>query len=149
MKLVENIPLDTHAIAGLIRDRKDLSLTWPLAKHPFDHDQWREALNPEKGHTPFLVYKNDQLIGHAALRITEEDRVYAASFLYLLPQQRCKGLGGQMVSLLEQYAKERLAARKLILVVRTYNQMARRCYAKCGFKEDGRNGTLIQMSKAC
>ncbi len=147
MKLVENIPLDTHAISGLIKDPADLSLVWPKAKHPFDHDQWREALNPEKGHTSFLVYEDDQLIGHAALRMTEMPNVYALSFLYLLPQARSKGLGEQMVSLLEQYAKERLPVRKLILVVRTYNQMARRCYVKCGFKEDGRDGTLIQMSK--
>ncbi len=149
MKLVENIPLDTHAIAGLIRDRNDLGLVWPQAKYPFNHEQWREALNPEKGHIPFLVYKNDQLIGHAALRITEEPKVYAVSFLYLLPHLRSKGLGGQMVFLLEEYAKEKLWARKLTLVVRTYNQAARRCYSKCGFKQDGRNGTLVQMSKAC
>jgi RimJ/RimL family protein N-acetyltransferase len=40
-----------------------------------------------------------------------------------------------------------LAARKLILVVRTYNHSAFKCYRKCGFKEDGREGTLIRMSK--
>lgn len=147
MKLVENIPLDTHAISDLIKERGDLSLVWPIAKYPFDHDQWREALNPEEGHMPFLVYKDDQLIGHAALRTTETPNVYAVSFLYLLAQIRSQGLGERMVSLLEQYAKERLSARKLTLVVRTYNQMARRCYVKSGFKEDGRDGTLIQMSK--
>jgi len=147
MKLVENIPLDTHVISDLIKDPGDLSLVWPLAKYPFDHNQWREALNPEKGHTPLLVFKDDQLIGHAALRKTETPSVYAVSFLYLLPQIRSKGLGEQMISLLEKYAKERLSARKLILVVRTYNQVARRCYVKCGFKEDGRDGTLIKMSK--
>jgi RimJ/RimL family protein N-acetyltransferase len=147
MKLVENIPLDTQAIADLIKDHGELSLVWPIAKYPFDHNQWREALNPAEGHIPFLVYENDQLIGHAALRITETPNVYAVSFLYLLPQVRSKGLGVQMVSLLAQYAKEKLFAIKLILAVRTYNQVARRCYLKCGFKEDRQDGTLIQMSK--
>jgi RimJ/RimL family protein N-acetyltransferase len=52
-----------------------------------------------------------------------------------------------MIGLLEQYAREKLSARKLILVARTYNPMALRCYSKCGFQEDSREETLIRMSK--
>jgi len=69
------------------------------------------------------------------------------SFLYLLPQLRSKGLGEKMIGLLEQYAKEKLSAKKLILVTRTYNPMALKCYTKCGFKEYSREETLIRMSK--
>lgn len=52
MELVENIPLDTHVVADLIIDPDDLHLVWPMAEYPFDHDQWREALDPEAGNRP-------------------------------------------------------------------------------------------------
>jgi hypothetical protein len=129
--LVENIPLDTKVIASLISDRQDLHLVWPVAKWPFDHDQWREVLDPDAGNKPFLVYEGKHLIGHAALRKTEKSDVYTVSYLYLLPQLR----------------SEKLSARKLVLVTRTYNPMALRCYTKCGFQEYSREETLIRMSK--
>ena len=147
MRLVENIPLDTQVIASLMSARQDLYLVWPLAKWPFDHDQWREVLDPNAGNKPFLVYQGEQLIGHAALRTTEDSGVYIVSYLYLLPQLRSQGLGETMIGLLEQYATEKLSAKKLILVARTYNPMALRCYTKCGFQEDSREETLIRMSK--
>ena len=147
MRLVENIPLDTQVIASLMSDREDLHLVWPLATWPFDHDQWREVLDPDAGNKPFLVYQGKQLIGHAALRKTEESGVYIVSYLYLLPQLRSQGLGETMIGLLEQYATEKLSAKKLILVARTYNPMALRCYTKCGFLEYSREETLIRMSK--
>ena len=147
MRLVENIPLNTQIIASLISDREDLHLVWPVAKWPFDHDQWREVLNPDAGNKPFLVFEGEQLIGHAALRTTEESDVYAVSFLYLLPRLRSQGLGENIIGLLEQYATEKLSVKKLILVARTYNPMALRCYTKCGFKEYSREETLIRMSK--
>ncbi|MDH3557649.1 MAG: GNAT family N-acetyltransferase [Deltaproteobacteria bacterium] len=145
--MVENIPLNTQIIASLISDREDLHLVWPVAKWPFDHDQWREVLNPDAGNKPFLVFEGEQLIGHAALRKTEESDVYAVSFLYLLPRLRSQGLGENIIGLLEQYATEKLSVKKLILVARTYNPMALRCYTKCGFKEYSREETLIRMSK--
>jgi RimJ/RimL family protein N-acetyltransferase len=145
--LVENIPLDTQAIASLISDREDLHLVWPKAKWPFDHDQWREVLDPDAGNKPFLVFEGGQLIGHAALRKTEESDVYAVSFLYLLPRLRSQGLGENIIGLLEQYATEKLSAKKLTLVARAYNPMALRCYTKCDFKEYSREATLIRMSK--
>ncbi|MGB5922267.1 MAG: GNAT family N-acetyltransferase [Syntrophobacteria bacterium] len=147
MRLVENIPLNTQIIASLISDREDLHLVWPVAKWPFDHDQWREVLNPDAGNKPFLVFEGEQLIGHAALRKTEESDVYAVSFLYLLPRLRSQGLGENIIGLLEQYATEKLSVKELILVARTYNPMALRCYTKCGFKEYSREETLIRMSK--
>ena len=147
MRLVENIPLDTQVIASLMSDREDLHLVWPKAKWPFDHDQWREVLDPDAGNKPFLVFEREQLIGHAALRKTEESDVYAVSFLYLLPRLRSQGLGENIIGLLEQYATEKLSAKKLILVARTCNPMALRCYTKCGFKEYIREATLIKMFK--
>ena len=147
MRLVENIPLDTNIIADLIGDGDDLHFIWPKAKWPFDHLQWQKVLDPEKGNKSFLVYQGSELIGHAALRKMEEPGVYSLNYLYLLPQMRSRGLGVKMVRLLEQYAKEELSAKKLVLVTRTYNPRARKCYSKCGFREYRREVTLIRMSK--
>ena len=147
MRLVENIPLNTHIIADLITDRDDLHLVWPKAKWPFNHVQWQKVLDPETGNKPFLVYEGGKLIGHAALCRTEESGVYSLNYLYLTPQMRSRGLGQKMVDLVEQYAKEELSAKKLVLVTRPYNPRARKCYAKCGFREYSREVTLIRMSK--
>lgn len=147
IKLVENIPLDTGVIADLISDRDDLNLVWPLAKFPFDHDQWREVLDPGAGNRPFLVCRDRQLIGHAALRVTDDAKTYMVSFLFLLPEIRSRGLGTRLIGLIEAYAQEKLHAGKLILVARTYNPRAVRCYAKSGFAEYDREGTLIRMQK--
>jgi len=147
MRLVENIPLDTQILADLITDRDDLHLVWPNAKWPFDHGQWQKVLDSDSGHKSFLVYEDNELIGHAAIRRMEEPGVYSLNYLYLLPHMRSRGLGAKMVGLLEQYAKEELSARKLVLVTRTYNPGARKCYSKCGFREYSREVTLIRMSK--
>jgi RimJ/RimL family protein N-acetyltransferase len=61
---------------------------------------------------------------------------------------RSKGFGEKMIGLLEQYAKDKLSAKKLILVTSTYNPRAIQCYTKCGYQEYGRAGTMIKMSKA-
>ena len=63
MKLVENIPLDTQIIAEMINDRDDLYLVWPAANWPFDHQQWREVLDPSEGNKSFLAaYFNNQKV---------------------------------------------------------------------------------------
>jgi len=39
---------------------------------PFDHEQWKQVLDPEKGAISFLVHEEETLIGHAALDRAEE-----------------------------------------------------------------------------
>lgn len=147
MKIFENTPLDTKAIADLITTKGNLHLVWPLAKFPFDHNQWEKVLDPAEGNKSFLFYADNRCIGHAALRTTDNTGVYAVSFLYLIPAERSKGLGQKIVGMLEQYAHKNLSASRLVLVVRTYNPKAIECYLKSGFREESREGTLIRMSK--
>ncbi len=146
MRLVENIPLDTMVIEKLIEDKNDLFLVWPKADFPFNHLQWQEVLDPQKGNIPFLVYEGNELIGHAAIR-KAADGIYFLSFLYIIPSMRSCGAGERMINLLEQYAAEKLNAKEPNIVVRAYNPRAIRCYTKCGFKEYSREDTLIIMSK--
>jgi RimJ/RimL family protein N-acetyltransferase len=69
------------------------------------------------------------------------------SFLYLLPDYRSQGLGRCVIAALEDYAIREFGARMLRLVVRDYNPRALKCYLHYGFKETGRDGTLITMEK--
>ncbi len=148
IRLAESTPLDTHKISALITNQDDLFLVWPLTHYPFDHEQWQEQLNPNKGHKSFLIIENkNNVIGHAALIAAQEPGVYKVGFLYLQPEYRSRGLGTEMIRLLEEYAIKNLHAHQLTLVVRDYNPRAIQCYLKNGFKEYAREGTLIKMEK--
>jgi RimJ/RimL family protein N-acetyltransferase len=147
MELLENRPLDTGKIASLISTRDDLFLVWPVAKWPFDHQQWAEVLDPGKGNVSFIIREGGQPVGHATLQDKGVPDTCKVSFLYLLPDHRSQGLGRRMVAALEDYAMHTFHAKKLCLVVRDYNPGALKCYLRCGFKETGRDGTLITMEK--
>jgi RimJ/RimL family protein N-acetyltransferase len=147
MELVENSPLDISRIASLVSTRDDLFLVWPMAKWPFDKQQWEDALDPAKGNVSFIVREGGKSVGHAALRNKGEPETYMVSFLYLLPAYRSRGMGRRMVAALEGYAMRRFGVKRLRLVVRDYNPRALKCYLHCGFKETGRDGTRIDMQK--
>ena len=144
---VENAPLDTEGIAALIRDPADLRLVWPKALWPFDHGQWRETLAPEEGHRSFFFSVDGETVGHGAIRRLERPGACSINYLFLAKGWRGQGHGEEMVRSLEAYAGGRLGAGELTLVVRSYNQGAMRCYAKCGFETDFVEGTLIRMAK--
>ncbi|MEJ2154291.1 MAG: GNAT family N-acetyltransferase [Desulfobacteraceae bacterium] len=147
MELRPNCPLDTHAIARLMVERDEMYLIWPKARWPFDHGQWRRALDPSKGHHAFLVMEGEEIIGHAALRATGHPGTYKVSCLYLKIRWRNQGKGQALVALLEAFAEKELCARRLELVVRDYNPRALSCYRKCGFRITGQEGTLVRMQK--
>ena len=60
---------------------------------------------------------------------------------------RFRGIGRRMVEELEAFARDRLNARQLTLVVRSYNSPAQGCYLNFGFKPYAQEGTLIRMAK--
>ena len=147
MELVKNSPPDTDKIASLISTKEDLFLVWPIARWPFDHRQWAEVLDPGKGNVSFLIREGGKSIGHAALLNRGLPDTCTVAFLYLLPDHRSQGLGRRMLAALEDYAMRAFDAKRLSLVVRDYNPKALKCYLHCGFKETGREGTLITMEK--
>jgi RimJ/RimL family protein N-acetyltransferase len=147
VELIFNLPLDTAPLEKLFDNPEDLFLLWPLARWPFDRDQWRETLDPAKGILPFLVLEGERLIGHAALDATEDPATRMARFLYVIPEFRGRGTGQKLLALLERYALETFRAKRLTLRVRSYNARAIRCYEKSGFSEYSREDTLITMEK--
>lgn len=147
MRLIENSPVDTARLERLIENPEDLHLVWPKARIPFDHAQWREVLDAEKGCLSFWVEDEGQLVGHAALDVAEENHVRMVRFLFIVPEKRDRGRGGAMLELLACYARETLEAKRLVLRVRSFNARALRCYKKSGFSAFHREGTLILMGK--
>ena len=141
-----NLPLETHPLAEMIDDPSDLFMVWPAARQPFDHDQWREALNTDQGNRSYWVYQEDRRIGHGALRPVSAD-TYSINFLYLRPESRGMGLGRALMLSLESIARDELSAMRLTLKVRSYNRVAVACYSGCGYREDWTEGTLICMAK--
>ena len=124
-----------------------MSLVWPVARWPFDPQQWQEALDPEQGHVSFVVRERGRTIGHAALRKWEPSGTYRVSFLYILQECRSRGVGQQMLAALESYALHRLGAQRLTLVARDFNLPAINCYLKCGFRQTAKTGTQVDMEK--
>ncbi len=147
MEIIENYPLNTKILEQMIKDQEDLRLVWPMARYPFDHEQWGQVLDREKGAISFLVYDGESLIGHAALDRAEEPHTRVVRFLYLIPELRGQGLGQKLMVLLEQYAREKLGATRLVLRVRNFNEKAVGCYAKSGFSVFFRDGNLLMMEK--
>jgi RimJ/RimL family protein N-acetyltransferase len=147
IKLRMNCPLDTQILSDLFGLREDLYLVWPAARHPFDHAQWEEVLDPSKGSLSFLVDSDGEPIGHCALLTSDEAGTFKVCFVYLKPNYRSLGLGREMIGMLEAFASRELDAKRLILSVRSYNPPAQRCYLKCGFKAYFQEETLIRMSK--
>jgi [ribosomal protein S18]-alanine N-acetyltransferase len=147
LTLKPNSPLDLLALGAMLSNKDDLSLVWPDAKFPFDPQQWRAALTARDGSKSYFVAREGRTIGHGALLGTEEEGVLAVSYLYVVPDQRGRGLGYQLMALLEAEAKQTGRASALRLRVRTYNPRAAHLYAACGFVPSERDGTLIIMRK--
>lgn len=92
-----------------------------------------------------LGLKGQTLIGHAALDRAEDPNTRMARSLYIAPEHRSKGAGQRMIALLEEYARDKLGAKRLELKVRSFNGRAMRCYEKCGFTRIFQQDTLVMM----
>jgi [ribosomal protein S18]-alanine N-acetyltransferase len=132
MKLVLNDPLNLDRLAALLVDQDELLLVWPEAKFPFDQEQWHERLASHPGNRSYFIAFDGEMIGHVALLATGEAQTLAVSYVFIDPQYRGRGLGMQLMALVEAEAR-RLGARALRLRVRSYNPRARRVYEAAGF----------------
>jgi [ribosomal protein S18]-alanine N-acetyltransferase len=146
IKLVANDPLDLDRLAALLVDQDDLRLVWPDARFPFDREQWRERLSSHPANRSYLAALDGNVIGHVALLGTDEAQALAVSYVFVDRSYRGRGLGMQLIALVETEART-LGARALRLRVRTYNPRARRVYEAAGFVQGEQDGTLIIMRK--
>jgi RimJ/RimL family protein N-acetyltransferase len=146
VELVLNNPPDLDSLGALLSDKDELLLVWPEARFPFDREQWRERLSSHPKNQSYFVARDGETIGHVALLETEEERTLAVSFVFVKPQHRGRGLGTELMALVEREAMT-LGARALRLRVRTYNPRARRVYEAVGFVQSEQADTLVIMRK--
>lgn len=148
MKLIENDPLDLELLKNMLGSKEDLELVWPSADYPFCPIQWSEKLNPDRGSHSFWVMEKDSIIGHACLSPSTAPGRWTINHLYLMDDKRGGGRGKKILSLLEEYARENLDARALILQVADENLPAINCSSSFGFTEIARNNSEVKMTKA-
>jgi RimJ/RimL family protein N-acetyltransferase len=148
LALVLNTPLDLAPLRALLSDRDELYLVWPDATYPFDERQWRELLLSRPGNRSYFVAIDGAIVGHSALLETDEPHVYAISYLFIRPDQRGRGFGKELMSLIEIEARNIPGIQALRLRVRTYNPRAAHVYAAAGFVGEQQDGTLVIMRKS-
>jgi [ribosomal protein S18]-alanine N-acetyltransferase len=146
VELVLNNPPDVDRLGELLSNKDDLLLVWPEARFPFDREQWRERLSLLPGNRSYFVALDGETIGHVALLETEEAWTLAVSFVFVKPQHRGRGLGVELMALVQLEART-LGARALRLRVRTYNPRARHVYEAVGFVQSEQADTLVIMRK--
>jgi [ribosomal protein S18]-alanine N-acetyltransferase len=147
LSLVANHPLDLGTLGRLLCNQDELFLVWPDARFPFDADQWRERLTAQPGNCSYFVVHEGHIIGHAALLATEEAHVLAMSYLFIRPDLRGRGLGSELIQLIEDTARKTPGVQALQLRVRTYNPRAIHLYEAAGFTAAEQDGTLVIMRK--
>ena len=147
LTLAPNSPLDLTTLASLLTDRVELSLVWPDAGHPFDHEQWRSALTSNPRNRSYFILSGEEVIGHAALLETDEPGVRSVSYLFIRADHRNRGHGRRLIALLEDEAMGMPGITALRLRVRTYNPRAAHVYEASGFVVTEQKGTLQIMRK--
>lgn len=148
LSLAANHPLDLETLGRLLSAQDELLLVWPDARFPFDPEQWRERLLSQRGNRSYFVVHEGEIIGHAALLDTEEPQVLAMSYLFIRPDRRGRGLGSDLIRLLEDEARNTPNVQALRLRVRTYNPRAIHLYEASGFAAAAQDGTLLIMRKS-
>lgn len=146
LRLVANQPLDVGPLGEMLADAEDLKLVWPDAIVPFDAEQWRTRLSDHPEHVSFWVEATGERVGHVALLATEEMGVWAASYIYLAPSVRGRGLAADLMTAIEGEARNR-GGSAMRLRVRSYNPRAIAVYTRAGYAPAARDGTLIIMRK--
>ena len=93
----------------------------------------RAAVCRRPGNRSYFVVHGGEIIGHAALLLTDEPNVLAVSYLFIRPDRRGRGSGRELIALLEAEARKFPEARALKLRVRTTIRRALHIYETSGF----------------
>lgn len=90
----------------------------------------------EQGYTYYLIQPEEKAIGYAGICVKKDKDELFLSKLYLLPSQRGKGYGKQVMQFLEDMAKKQQVC-KISLTVYHKNKTAIQAYKKMGFIHTG------------
>lgn len=104
------------------------AFTFPLTREQLD----KSLSDPNRLAFRVVDRNSEKIIGHAEIYLTNES-VYLGRIIIGDPQTRGKGLGGQIVSSLLDYAFDVFERNEVQLNVFDWNLGAIKCYEKVGF----------------
>jgi RimJ/RimL family protein N-acetyltransferase len=117
----------------------------PFFTYPLDEAQLEDYLQGAEGESPFRrIYKvvaseTGAVIGHIELGMINLVHRTASVNRVLLgdPAYRGRGIGLEMVRRVQQIGFGEMGLHRLDLVVFDFNESARRCYERAGFRVEG------------
>jgi RimJ/RimL family protein N-acetyltransferase len=134
-------PEDASALLSWAASPDEL-LQWAGPRFRFPLDEWQlEEYAEDVGEHRHLVSavtcESGAVVGHVELRILREHDLGQVGRVAVAPAARGCGVATAMLDWLAARAFDELALHRLELVVFSFNEPARRCYSRIGFREEG------------
>ena len=107
-----------------------------------------EYLNNSKEEYAMVIVTKDEdkMIGTVSIeQINFINRTGTLGIFIGDKDYRDKGYGTEAIKLILEYAFQYINLNNVMLTVMSYNDRAKRCYEKCGFKEFGRRHQSVYM----
>jgi len=101
--------------------------------YPLDAEQLSEYIKDPLSHAFNAVNAHDEVIGHAELILMKENICTIDKVIIGDEKLRGKGIGGQLIRTLVDYAFDNMSVSVVELNVYDWNHPAIRCYEKVGF----------------
>jgi RimJ/RimL family protein N-acetyltransferase len=79
----------------------------------------------------------NEVVAHAELNVLPEHELGQMRRIAVAPRWRGRGVGLALVTWLLELAFDQLGVHRVELVVFSFNEPARRCYERAGFREEG------------
>ncbi len=136
----EQVRLLEGCLKNWFRNPKDLNLTSPKTRYPFNFRQWKKKFYFDSDTFSCVVLKNKLIIGHISLRLSDDRQRGHIFHLIIAPEYRGQGYARKLINYLENIASE-LMLEKLTLYVNPGNQIAQQLYDKLGYSTEGKTGS--------
>ena len=138
LRLVPFDPRSAGHVLSWVRGARDTYWLAPRTRPPLTAEKLLAWSG--QGHNPFALVdsRSPGPLGYGEVNLlNEKRREYWLGHLIVEPQRRGQGLGRRLTELLLRHAFERLAARRVSLVVFPDNVAAVGCYRAAGMQDDG------------
>tara|TARA_B100000315_G_C14315132_1_gene468220 strand:+ start:222 stop:698 length:477 start_codon:yes stop_codon:yes gene_type:complete len=116
---------------------KDLNLTDPNMKFPFNFDAWIKRSYAKPGTTTFIAKDGDWIIGYISILIVRKIMKGHLFHLFVDPSHRKKGIGTSLINHAETYSGNE-GVSGLSLNVAPNNDGAIRLYTSLGYEPEGK-----------
>ena len=137
---------DQRILEACLRDwfriPKDLNLTSPNMKYPFDFKKWVAGSYLKEGISTYVAKSDNWIVGHMSLaQYPERLHIF---HLIVDSKQRGKGIGKKLIEYGIGYAKKK-NYKKVTLRVAQKNENAIKLYERFGFSVTGIKDTSYEM----